>query len=230
VINRRNFLWLSGAAPLMGQAPPPPPPKGPFVLAPLPYAADALEPHVDARTMEIHHGRHHQTYVNNLNVALAGYPDWQKRSSDELMRLLSSVPEPIRTAVRNSGGGHINHTFFWNVMKKSGGGQPKGELLAGIEKKWSNYAAFQDAFGKAALGVFGSGWAWLVKNPDGALDIQQSPNQDNPWMGAKATPLIGLDVWEHAYYLKHQNRRADYIAAWWNVVNWDFAAQEFAKK
>ena len=229
MINRRNFLWLSGAAPLLGQAPAAPP-KGPFTLASLPYAADALEPHIDARTMEIHHGRHHQTYVNNLNVAVANYPDWQKRSIDELMRLLSSVPEPVRAAVRNSGGGHVNHTFFWNAMKKGGGGQPKGELLAAIEKKWGNFAAFQDAFGKAALGVFGSGWAWLVKNADGSVDIQQTPNQDNPWMGAKASPVLALDVWEHAYYLKHQNRRADYITAWWNVVNWDFAASEFVKK
>ena len=226
MLSRRDLFAAAAASPLFAQTSAP---AGAFTLPKLPYAFDALEPHIDAKTMEIHHDRHHAAYVAGLNTAVAKYPEWGKRPIEEIMRLLSSVPEDVRTAVRNMGGGHINHTFFWQVMKKDGGGEPKGELAAAIDKKFSSYSQFTDAFTKAATGVFGSGWTWLVKLPDGSVDIQSTPNQDNPWMAAKATPLIGIDVWEHAYYLKHQNRRADYVKEWWNVVNWDFASEQFAK-
>ena len=231
MLTRRHFVAAAvsapAAAPLLAQGSPAA--HAPFALPNLPYAFDALEPYIDAKTMEIHHDRHHATYVNNLNAAVEKHREWFLRPIEEILRLLSSVPEDIRTAVRNSGGGHANHAFFWRVMRK-GPAQPKGELAAAIDKKFGSYAQFQDDFTKAALGVFGSGWAWLVKNPDGALDILQTANQDNPWVGAKATPIITLDVWEHAYYLKHQNRRVNYIKDWWNVVNWDFAAEQFSRK
>ncbi len=202
-------------------------PTGPFTLPPLPYAFDALEPHIDARTMEIHHDKHHAAYVANLNKAVADYPDVAKKSVEELVMDLNAVPEKIRTAVRNNGGGHYNHSLFWQMMKKDGGGEPKGELAKAVEKNFGAFSAFKEAFGKAGLGQFGSGWAWLVLS-DGKLIIQATPNQDDPLTQGPQV-LLGLDVWEHAYYLKYQNKRADYIAAWWNVVNWDFVAERYAK-
>jgi Fe-Mn family superoxide dismutase len=199
----------------------------PFTLPPLPYAYDALEPHIDARTMEIHHDKHHAAYVANLNKAVAGHPDLEKKSVEELLKDLSGVPEKIRTAVRNNGGGHYNHSLFWQMMKKDGGGEPGGELAKAIDAAFGNFSAFKETFSKAALGQFGSGWAWLVLDGS-ALKIEDTANQDTP-LGAGKPPLLGLDVWEHAYYLKHQNKRADYIAAWWNVVNWDFVSARYAK-
>ncbi|MBE0542893.1 MAG: superoxide dismutase [Verrucomicrobia bacterium] len=199
----------------------------PFTLPPLPYASDALEPHIDAQTMEIHHGRHHKAYVDNLAKAIAEFPDHAKKSVEDLVKELNSVPEKIRTAVRNNGGGHYNHALFWQMMKKGGGGEPRGELAKAIESSFGSFAAFKDAFAKAGLGQFGSGWAWLVWQ-QGKLAIQATPNQDNP-ITQGAQPFLGVDVWEHAYYLKYQNKRADYIAAWWNVVNWDFVAERYAK-
>jgi len=198
-----------------------------FVLPSLPYPFDALEPHIDAQTMEIHHGRHHKAYVDNLTKAIAEFPDLAKKSVEVLLKDLNSVPEKIRTAVRNNGGGHYNHALFWQMMKKNGGGEPKGELAKAIETSFGNFTAFKDAFAKAGLGQFGSGWAWLVLQ-QGKLAIQATPNQDNP-LTQGAQPLLGVDVWEHAYYLKYQNKRADYIAAWWNVVDWDFVADRYAK-
>ncbi len=202
-------------------------PTGPYKLPPLPYAFDALEPHIDARTMEIHHDKPHAAYVTNLNKAVADYPEVGKKSGEELVMDLNAVPEKIRTAVRNNGGGHYNHSLFWQMMKKDGGGEPKGELAKAIEKNFGGFNAFKEALGKAGLGQFGSGWAWLVLS-NGKLAIQASPNQDNP-LTQGAQVLLGVDVWEHAYYLKYQNKRADYIAAWWNVVNWDFVAERYAK-
>jgi Fe-Mn family superoxide dismutase len=203
------------------------PPLKPFVLAPLPYPADALEPYIDARTMEIHHGKHHQTYVDKLNEAIAGASELRRKSLEDLVKDLNSVPEKARPAVRNHGGGHYNHSLFWHMMKKNGGGEPKAELAKAIEKSFANFADFKTSFSAAATKVFGSGWAWLVWQ-DGKLAIEASPNQDSPLSSGKQ-PLLGLDVWEHAYYLKYQNKRADYITAWWNVVNWDFVAERFAK-
>ncbi|MCL6515698.1 superoxide dismutase [Alicyclobacillus sp.] len=187
-------------------------------LPPLPYDYNALEPHIDEQTMRIHHDRHHGTYVNNLNAALEGHADLQAKSLDELLRGINSVPESIRTAVRNNGGGHANHSLFWEIMSPNGGGQPTGALADAINSTFGSFEKFKDEFSKAAAGRFGSGWAWLVVD-NGKLAITSTPNQDNPLMEGK-TPILGLDVWEHAYYLKYQNKRPDYIAAWWNVVNW----------
>jgi superoxide dismutase, Fe-Mn family len=191
-----------------------------FSLPQLPYAYDALEPHIDARTMEIHHTKHHQAYVNNVNAALEKAPEWQGKSLDELMRGINSVPEAVRTAVRNNGGGHWNHSMFWQIMGPNKGGEPSGKLAAGIKSSFGDFAKFKEQFAAAAAGRFGSGWAWLVDEGSGKLSITSTPNQDNPLMEGKKA-LLGLDVWEHAYYLKYQNRRPDYVAAWWNVVNWD---------
>ncbi len=187
-------------------------------LPKLPYAFNALEPHVDEMTMRIHYEKHHGAYVNNLNAALEKHPNLQAKSAEDLIRDLSSVPEDIRTTVRNNGGGHVNHTMFWQIMKPNGG-LPSGRAREAIEAAFSTLDAFRDQFTKAALSRFGSGWAWLVRLSDGRLAIESTPNQDNPLMEGKY-PLLGLDVWEHAYYLKYQNRRADYVGAWWNVVNW----------
>jgi superoxide dismutase, Fe-Mn family len=206
---------------------PPAAPSAPFTLPPLPYAFDSLEPHIDAKTMEIHHDRHHKAYVDNLNKAVAEFPDTGKKSVEDLVKELNVVPEKIRTAVRNNGGGHYNHSLFWQMMSKSGGGEPKGELAKAIDTSFGSFGAFKEAFGKAGLGQFGSGWAWLVA-AQGKLAIEPSANQDNPLSSGKQ-PLLGVDVWEHAYYLKYQNKRADYITAWWNVVNWDFVADRYAK-
>jgi len=203
-----------------------------FTVPPLPYSFDALEPYIDAKTMEIHHDKHHGAYVTNVNKALEGQAALQAKSIDDLLKGLDSVPENIRNAVRNNGGGHWNHSLFWTLMKKGGGGEPKGNLAAAINSAFGSLAGFQEKFAAAGLGRFGSGWAWLVVR-DGKLAIDSTPNQDTPYLlagGGKA--VLGLDVWEHAYYLKYQNVRGDYIKAWWNVVNWDKAAELFdaAKK
>jgi Fe-Mn family superoxide dismutase len=203
-------------------------PGGPFTLPPLPYSFDALEPHIDAQTMQIHHDKHHAAYVTNLNKAVADFPDLGKKPVEDLLKDLNAVPEKIRAAARNQGGGHYNHSLFWQMMKKNGGGEPAGELSKAMDKSFGGFAAFKDQFTKAAAGQFGSGWAWLVLD-GGDLKIEADPNQDSP-LSAGKLPLLGLDVWEHAYYLKYQNRRADYIAAWFNVINWDFVAQRFQSK
>jgi len=181
---------------------------------------DALEPHIDARTMEIHHSKHHQGYVNKLNAALEDYSDWQAVSIEELLADLSRVPEDIRTAVRNNGGGHANHTLFWVVMSPDGGGEPEGPIAGAINDTFGSFADFQQTFTEAALSRFGSGWAWLSVDKYGDLTVETTPNQDNPLMHGHK-PILGIDVWEHAYYLNYQNRRADYIEAWWNLVDWE---------
>ena len=202
-------------------------PTGPFTLPPLPYAYDALEPHIDAQTMQIHHDKHHAAYVANLNKAVAGFPNRDTESVDDMLKNLNAIPESVRTAVRNNGGGHYNHSLFWQMMKKGGGGEPTGDLAKAIDTAFGSFTTFKDNLAKAGVGQFGSGWAWLVL--DGStLKIEASANQDSPLSSGK-TPLLGVDVWEHAYYLKYQNKRADYITAWWNVVNWDFVADRYAK-
>jgi len=197
----------------------------PFTLPALPYKYDALEPSIDARTMEIHHTKHHQAYVNNLNAAIEKAPELQGKSLDELMRGINGVPESVRTAVRNNGGGHWNHSMFWELMGPNKGGEPTGTLADAIKKSFGDFTKFKEQFAAAGAGRFGSGWAWLV-NDGGTLSITSTPNQDNPLMDGK-NAILGLDVWEHAYYLKYQNRRPDYIAAWWNTVNWDAVASRF---
>jgi len=202
-------------------------------LAPLPYAHDALEPHIDARTMEIHHGKHHNAYVTNLNTALAGKADLEAQSIEALIKNLATVPDDIRTAVRNNGGGHYNHTLFWNVMGPNAGGEPTGDLAAAINKVYGAFDHFKGEFKKAATTRFGSGWAWLCADGDGSVSVCSTANQDSPLMGKEiagcdGTPILGLDVWEHAYYLHYQNRRPDYIDAWWNLVNWKAVADRYA--
>lgn len=196
----------------------------PHELPKLPYSLDALEPHVDARTMEIHHGKHHAAYVNNLNAAIEKHPELQGKSLEALLGDLAKVPEDIRAAVRNNGGGHWNHSLFWQWMAPKSSGKPVGTVAKAIDAAFGSFDSLKEQFGKAAVGRFGSGWAWLTVR-DGKLCVCSSPNQDNPTMKGVSecpgTPVLGLDVWEHAYYLKYQNRRADYIAAWWNVVNWE---------
>jgi Fe-Mn family superoxide dismutase len=199
-----------------------------FELSKLPYAYDALEPHIDARTMEIHHTKHHQGYTNNLNAALEKYPELAGKNVGELLRELSSVPEDIRTAVRNNGGGFKNHKIFWTIMSPDGGGEPTGAVATAINAAFGDFATFKDTFSKAAATRFGSGWAWLSKKTDGGLVVTSTPNQDTPIMEG-LFPILGIDVWEHAYYLNYQNRRGDYIAAWWNVVNWEEVARRFEK-
>ncbi len=200
-----------------------------FELPALPYAKDALEPNIDAQTMEIHHDKHHAAYVNNLNKALEGHADLQGKTLEELLGSIDSLPENIRTAVRNNGGGHANHTLFWQVMSPNGGGAPTGDLAAAIDTAFGSFDNFKTQFAAAGAGRFGSGWAWLLVAPDGTLSITSSANQDSPLMEGK-TAVLGLDVWEHAYYLKYQNRRPDYIAAWWNVVNWAEVARRYAAR
>ena len=200
---------------------------GPFTLPPLPYAYDALEPHIDAQTMQIHHDKHHAAYIANLNKAVADFPDLGKKPVEDLLKDLNSVPEKIRTTVRNNGGGHYNHSIFWQMMKPGGGGEPTGDLAKAMDASFGSFTTFKDNFSKAALGQFGSGWAWLILDGS-AVKIEPTANQDSPLSSGK-TPLLGVDVWEHAYYLKYQNKRADYITAWWNVVNWDFVADRYAK-
>jgi superoxide dismutase, Fe-Mn family len=197
----------------------------PYELPPLPYAHNALEPFIDEQTMQIHHGKHHQTYVNNLNAALEKYPQLQGKPIEQLIADLNAIPEDIRTAVRNNGGGHANHAFFWTLMAPNAGGAPTGKIAEAIDAKFGSFDAFKEAFSKAGVGRFGSGWAWLIKSGAG-VEIVSTPNQDSPVMEGK-TPVLGIDVWEHAYYLKYQNKRPDYIAAWWNVVNWDAVNKAF---
>jgi superoxide dismutase, Fe-Mn family len=198
-----------------------------YKLPDLPYPKDALEPHIDAKTMEIHHGKHHAGYVSKLNDALEGHSDLASQSIEELMRGLSAVPENIRTAVRNNGGGHANHTLFWTVMSPKGGGEPSGEVGTAIKSTFGSFDAFKEEFANAAATRFGSGWAWLCVKPGGELHVESTPNQDTP-LSEGHTPILGLDVWEHAYYLNYQNRRPDYISAFWNVVNWDEVNKRFA--
>ncbi len=200
-------------------------------LPPLPYPYNALEPHIDEQTMRIHHDKHHDTYVTKLNQALEGHPELQSKSIEDLLRGIDSVPESIRTAVRNNGGGHANHSLFWEIMSPNGGGAPSGALADAINSAFGSFEKFKEEFTQAAANRFGSGWAWLVVDKDGKLAVTSTPNQDSPLMEGK-TPILGLDVWEHAYYLKYQNRRPEYIAAWWNVVNWDAVAKRYeaAKK
>jgi superoxide dismutase, Fe-Mn family len=197
-----------------------------FELPPLPYAYEALEPSIDAQTMRLHHDKHHQAYVTNLNAAIEKHPELASRSLDQLLGNLSAVPEDIRTAVRNNGGQHLNHSIFWEIMGSNQGGEPGGELAEAISRAFGDFAAFKEAFGKAAVGQFGSGWAWLYA-VDGTVALKGFPNGDNPVMEGNV-PLLGIDVWEHAYYLKYQNRRADYVAAWWDVVNWNAVADRYA--
>jgi Fe-Mn family superoxide dismutase len=196
----------------------------PFELPPLPYAENALEPHIDARTMNIHHTKHHGGYVSKLNAALEGHPDWANKTIEAILAALNNVPEGIRTAVQNNGGGHANHTLFWQIMAPGGGGEPDGKLAEAINSTFGSVASFKEQFASAATGRFGSGWAWLVVDGSNKLAIMSTPNQDSP-ISQGLKPLLGLDVWEHAYYLHYQNRRADYIAAWWNVVNWPKVAE-----
>ena len=196
-------------------------------LPPLPYAFDALEPHIDAQTMQIHHGKHHQAYVTNLNAALEKYPELQSKSVEDLLRDISKVPEDIRTAVRNNGGGHMNHAAFWRWMAPKAGGAPTGALGDAIKSAFGSYDGFKEQFTKAGVTRFGSGWAWLIES-GGKLSIESTANQDQPIMEGK-NAILGVDVWEHAYYLKYQNRRPDYLAAWWNVVNWTEVASRLAK-
>lgn len=243
-VNRRTAIAqmsaLAGAALLPSQlraegapagqfvAAPAAPPAGPFTLPALPYAYDALEPYFDADTMHLHHDKHHQAYVNNLNAAVAGHPELASKTVYELVANLTEVPESIRTAVRNNGGGHANHSFWWTMLGK-GSAAPSGELAKAIDARFGTFSAFQEQLTKAALSVFGSGWAWLVIMPDGALSIDTTPNQDSP-LTAGHKPLVGVDVWEHAYYLKYQNRRPDYVKAFFQVINWDSVSSKFAEK
>ncbi|MCH7489838.1 MAG: superoxide dismutase [Gemmatimonadetes bacterium] len=196
-------------------------------LPDLPYSHAALEPHIDEQTMQIHHGKHHNAYVTKLNAALDSHPDLHDKALHDLLADIGSVPEDIRGAVRNNGGGHANHSLFWEIMGPSGGGEPAGDLAEAINAAFGSFESFKDAFSANGATRFGSGWSWLVVS-GGTLEAYSTPNQDSPLMESK-TPILGLDVWEHAYYLKYQNRRPDYIAAWWNVVNWDEVARRFAE-
>jgi Fe-Mn family superoxide dismutase len=199
-----------------------------FELPKLPYAVDALEPYIDAQTMTIHHDKHHQAYITNLNGALEKHPELAKKSLEALLKDLNAVPEDVRMTVRNHGGGTWNHSMFWEIMAPKAGGMPKGELAKAIDASFKSFEAFKEEFTKAANGRFGSGWAWLVRKSSG-LAVVSTANQDNPFSDG-VTPILGIDVWEHAYYLKYQNRRADYVTAWWNVVNWEAVASRFAAK
>jgi Fe-Mn family superoxide dismutase len=197
-----------------------------YELPPLPYPFDALEPHIDAKTMEIHHDKHHQAYITNANNALKDHPDLAAKPVEELLANINTVPEAVRTVLRNNAGGHANHSFFWKILSAKGGGQPKGKLAADITSAFGGFDQFKEKFQAAGVGRFGSGWAWLVVNKSGKLEIISTANQDSPIMeGFK--PVLGVDVWEHAYYLLYQNRRPDYIKAWWNVVNWDEVGKNY---
>ncbi len=202
-------------------------PSGPFTLPPLPYAYDALEPYIDARTMEIHHDKHHAAYVANLNKTVAEFPDVGKMSVEDMLKDLNAIPGKIRTAVRNQGGGHFNHSLFWQMLKKDGG-DPAGALVSAIDQSFGSLSAFKDELTKAAASQFGSGWAWLVVDANKQLGIEPTANQDSPISQGKQ-PLLGIDVWEHAYYLKYQNRRPEYVAAFFHVINWDFVSERYEK-
>ncbi len=195
-------------------------------LPELPYGLDALEPYIDAKTMEVHHDKHHQAYVDKLNAALEGHEDLQELTVEEILSNLDRIPEEIRIAVKNNGGGHYNHSLFWKMMKHDGGGEPTGDLADAIAKKFGDISKFKESFANAAATLFGSGWVWLVENNDNELEIVQTRNQDSPISDGQK-PLLGLDVWEHAYYLKYQNRRPEYIANWWNAVNWDKVEENY---
>ncbi len=234
MINRRQAIQRTvlvasavAAAPTILAQPATPAP-GPFILAPLPYAADALEPFIDAQTMTIHHDKHHLAYVTNLNKAVAGNAALASKPVEELVRNLDTLPADIRTAIRNHGGGHYNHDLFWKSLKKNNGAGPKGELAKAIDAKFGSFTKFQEEFTKAAMTQFGSGWAWLTIDGSKEIRVEQTANQDVP-LSAGRTPLLGLDVWEHAYYLKYQNKRPDYVAAFYNVINWDFVSARYAK-
>ncbi|BAY22679.1 manganese and iron superoxide dismutase [Calothrix sp. NIES-2100] len=244
-INRRHFLFLlvagTGTLALEGCAsaeqsptgnptspePKPDTTKGAIQLPPLPYAYEALEPHIDAKTMQFHHDKHHATYVKNLNAALEKHPELKSRSVEELLRKLDKVPEDIRKIVRNNGGGHVNHSMFWQIMKPQGGGEPTGAIATAIKENFGNFADFKKQFNAAGAAQFGSGWVWLVRNRNGKLEVTTTANQDTP-LSQGLYPILGNDVWEHAYYLNYQNRRADYLEAWWNVVNWDEINKRYA--
>ncbi|MBE3595976.1 MAG: superoxide dismutase [Hydrogenibacillus sp.] len=197
-----------------------------FELPPLPYPYDALEPYIDAKTMEVHYNGHHGAYVKNLNAALEKHPEWQGKTIEELLKSLDQLPEDIRTAVRNNGGGHYNHAFWWPMLKKNEGGKPTGKLAQAIDEQFGGFEKFKEQFAQAAATRFGSGWAWVVVEPGGKLTVTSTPNQDNPVMEGK-TVIMGLDVWEHAYYLKYQNRRPEYINAFWNVIDWDVVGKRY---
>ncbi len=198
-----------------------------YTLPALSFELNALEPHIDQKTMEIHHGKHHQAYVNNLNAALEGQAELQEKNLEELLRNLNDIPEAIRTAVRNNGGGHLNHTLFWEVITPgSGNTTPSGELAEAIDKEFGSFDNFKEAFSQAAATRFGSGWAWLVVNKEGSIEVTSTPNQDNPIMDGKVA-ILGLDVWEHAYYLNYQNRRPDYISSFYSIINWDVVSQKY---
>lgn len=199
-----------------------------FQLPDLPYGFDSLEPHIDTATMQIHHGKHHQAYVNNLNAAIGKAPELASKSLDDLLTGISGVPEAVRTAVRNNGGGHWNHSMFWKWMAPNAGGQPGGEIGRAINDSFGSFDKFREQWAAAGAGRFGSGWVWLLSD-GGKLSITSTPNQDNPLMDGKSAPILGLDVWEHAYYLRYQNKRPDYIAAWWNVVNWEQVESAFSR-
>ena len=199
-----------------------------FELPPLPYAFDALEPHIDAKTMEIHHDKHHAAYVNNANAALEKHPELAKKSLEDLLWGIDQVPDDVRTVIRNNAGGHSNHSIFWSIMGPGGGGNPPGRVGESIKTNFGSYDSFKEQLTKAAVGQFGSGWAWLVVDKNGKPSIKSYPNQDSPWMQGR-TPVMGIDVWEHAYYLKYQNRRADYVTAFYNVIDWDVVSERFRK-
>jgi Fe-Mn family superoxide dismutase len=199
-----------------------------FKLSPLPYDYNALEPHIDAATMQFHHDKHHAAYVKNLNEAVNKYPQLKSKSAEDLVRNLNRVPKDIRTIVRNNGGGHLNHTMFWESMSPNGGGEPRGAIAAAIRQNFGSFDAFKKEFNEAGSKRFGSGWAWLVRTKNGKLQVTSTPNQDSPLMEG-SIPILGNDVWEHAYYLKYQNRRADYLNAWWNVVNWNEVNKRFER-
>jgi Fe-Mn family superoxide dismutase len=239
-IDRRHFLLLLGASAgaftldacaLAQNRPrqnnPSPAKTGAIQLPPLSYPYEALEPHIDAGTMRFHHDKHHATYVKNLNAALDKHPELKSRTVEQLLRDLNSVPEDIRKTVRNNGGGHVNHSMFWRIMKPKGGGEPTGAIASAINQNFGNFAAFKKQFNEAGASRFGSGWAWLVRTKDGKLAVTSTANQDSP-LSEGNYPIMGNDVWEHAYYLKYQNRRADYLDAWWNVLNWDEINRRFA--
>lgn len=228
MLTRRQLLQVSAAAIAMPAMVRAQNTTAGFTLPKLPYAYDALEPHIDAETMTIHHTKHHQAYVTNLNALLEkSAPEWLKKPIEEVLANLKTLPEAIRAGVRNNGGGHWNHTFFWNIMSKSGG-TPKGDLLKAIDESFGSLDQFKTAFNDAAMKRFGSGWAWLIPGKDKPLAVVSTPNQDNPQMDGGATPILGVDVWEHAYYLKYRNLRAKYLEAFFNVVNWDAVAEKFA--
>jgi Fe-Mn family superoxide dismutase len=203
-------------------------PAGLFTLPKLPYATDALEPHIDARTMEIHHGKHHQTYIDNLNKAVAEHPELQQKRAVTLLREIDQAPEAVRQTVINNAGGHVNHTMFWQMMAPGAGGEPSGDVAKGIDQAFGGFDAFKTQFSDAAVKRFGSGWAWLVVGDGGKLEVVSTANQDSPFMTGQH-PILGVDVWEHAYYLKYQNKRADYVQAWWNVVNWDYVNELYGQ-